>query len=83
AEVLEATPVQKERTELVPTGKTYADYWRIADARERRFMLLDTGTRLECAKGQRGGRPADMKRRALERLSIAFPRPREQQRQTA
>ncbi|MFE5596158.1 recombinase family protein [Streptomyces sp. NPDC056549] len=70
AEVLEATPVQKERTELVPTGKTYADYWRIADARERRFMLLDTGTRLECAKGQRGGRPADMKRRALERLSI-------------
>ncbi|WP_405700657.1 recombinase family protein [Streptomyces sp. NBC_01383] len=70
AEVLEATPVQKERTELVPTGKTYADYWRIGDARERRFMLLDTGTRLECAKGQRGGRPADMKRRALERLSI-------------
>ncbi|WP_328386347.1 recombinase family protein [Streptomyces sp. NBC_00400] len=39
-------------------------------SRERRKLLLQTGTRVECVKGQRGGRPQDMKDRALKRLSI-------------
>ncbi|MFE1171573.1 recombinase family protein [Streptomyces sp. NPDC058773] len=73
AEALEAMPVQEERTELIPTGKTYADYWHEGDDQDKRLLLIDTRVRMECTKGQRGGRPQDMKRRALERLSIDVP----------
>lgn len=70
AETLEAIPVEDAWVELVSTGKTIGDYWHEGDDRDRRLLFIDQGVRMECAKGQRGGRPQDMKRRALERLSI-------------
>ncbi|WP_163887843.1 recombinase family protein [Mycolicibacterium hippocampi] len=43
---LEALPIQPARTEHVPTGRTYRDYWD-ADPAVRRRLLLDSGIRYE------------------------------------
>jgi hypothetical protein len=55
AEALEATPRQEARTEVVPTGETYASFWARHDAAGRRQLLLDAGARVTVAKGRSGG----------------------------
>ncbi|MQS36116.1 recombinase family protein [Streptomyces katsurahamanus] len=55
AEVLEATPRTEARTEVVPTGETYASFWVRHDTVGRRQLLLDTDARVTVAKGRSGG----------------------------
>ncbi|MEV2240571.1 recombinase family protein [Micromonospora sp. NPDC049891] len=45
--VLSALPEREEREELRATGETYAERWELADAGERRKMLLEAGVRIE------------------------------------
>ncbi|MFI6471816.1 recombinase family protein [Streptomyces sp. NPDC050516] len=73
AEALEAIPVEDAWVELLPTGRTIGDHWHEGDDRDRRLLMIDQRVRMECVKGQRGGRLEDMKRRALQRLSIDVP----------
>lgn len=70
AEVLEATPVTPSRVKRRDTGQTYRDLWEARDEKGRRRMLKEAGIRVDCVKGTRGGRPEDMKPRALERLTF-------------
>lgn len=71
AEAPEATPASPSQVEQRETGQTYKELWEVRDETGRRQMLLDAGVRVECRKGVRGGRPADMKARALERLAFS------------
>ncbi|WP_145969009.1 hypothetical protein [Streptomyces hyaluromycini] len=55
---LEATPRRPPSTEVVRTGRTYADTWHAKDDAGRRRMLLDAGALLTVGQGRKGSRYA-------------------------
>jgi DNA invertase Pin-like site-specific DNA recombinase len=52
---LESREKVEPRTEVVGTGKTYADLWTEADMAGKRKLLQDTGAHLNVKRAQRGG----------------------------
>ncbi|MFD8262342.1 recombinase family protein [Streptomyces griseoluteus] len=55
---LEATPRRPPMTEVLRTGRTYADVWNAKDEAGKRRMLLDAGALMTVKQGRRGGRHA-------------------------
>jgi len=52
---LESAEKVEPRTEVIETGKTYADQWEDADTAGKRRMLLGAGAHLTVRRGTRGG----------------------------
>ncbi|MFE9063240.1 recombinase family protein [Streptomyces violaceusniger] len=52
---LESREKVEPRTEVVATGKTYADLWAGADTAGKRKMMQDAGAYLSVKRGTRGG----------------------------
>ncbi|MFJ9819703.1 recombinase family protein [Streptomyces sp. NPDC101151] len=53
---LEATPRRPPMTEVVHTGRTYADVWTAKDDTSKRRMLLDAGALMTVSQGRTGGK---------------------------
>lgn len=57
---LEALPPQPARTELVATGKTYAQTWATSDQEGRRQLLINSGIRALTTVTNRGRSPEEV-----------------------
>ncbi len=71
AEALESTPRTEARTEIIPTGETYAAFWARHDTTGRRRLLVDAGVRITVAKGRTGGDSSRLEGPDVSRLAFA------------